>query len=140
MSLKILILKGLALAFLCTSCQYKGMYVAKGSNVPMPINLSFMKKSARDTQDAEGPGYKYHSETIDGDETIVPSAIASAYKWGLVTKHLAGGFNSYSSNKAATDQVNSNNTAAIQQAKIAADAQAAKDAAALAAQKAAAGQ
>ena len=120
------------MAMFCTSCQMKGMYVAK-NGVPVPYNMSLMKKSARDTQDAVGPGYAYHSETIDGDETIIPSTAVRAWMWSSIGKSVANGFSNWSGNKAKTDQINStnaaqtaqnasNNATVVEQAKIAADA------------------
>ena len=121
---------GMILAMICSSCQVKGMYVAK-NGLPVPYNMTLMKKSARDTQDATGPGYTYHSETIDGDETIFPKSVANAYLWGKVAKHAGDAFKSWSGDKAKVDVTNSNNALAGQKAALdAATQQKAIDAAA----------
>lgn len=80
------ILNLLTLPILClglVSCQVKGMYAsAKTGGIPVPYNISVMKKSAKDIQAATGPGYTYYSETVNGDETLVPKSLIRA--WGTV--------------------------------------------------------
>lgn len=61
----------MGMALSTVACQLKGMYLTE-NGTPVPYNLSLIKKSERDTMVAKGPGYEFFSETINGDETVVP--------------------------------------------------------------------
>lgn len=61
----------MGMALSTVACQLKGMYLTE-NGTPVPYNLSLAKKSERDTMVAKGPGYEFFSETINGDETVVP--------------------------------------------------------------------
>jgi len=102
-----IILLPILMCGLITSCQVKGMYATNSG--PLPMNVSVFKKSSSDVQDATGPNYTYHSETINGDETIVPTKVASWWGWAKIAKSTSETSKSFFDNKRQTDIAKSNN-------------------------------
>lgn len=86
MKIKILqTILAMGMAVSSIACQLKGMYLTE-NGTPVPYNISLIKKSERDTMVAKGPGYEFYSETINGDETVVPKL---GIQWWGATK-IAG--------------------------------------------------
>lgn len=112
----------LALVTSVVSCQVKGMYAsAKTGGIPVPYNISVMKKSDKDVQAATGPGYTYYSETVNGDETIVPKSAIRWWGMAKVADAMASTAKAASDNLRVTDVTKSNNATAEGIAKINAD-------------------
>lgn len=109
------------IAGLLTSCQVKGMYTPKAGGPPLPLNVTLMKKSDRDIQAVRGEGYEYYSETIKGDETVIPAAGIGAWKWVSLAKIFASGFDKWNVNDTSVKTIESNNATQIASEKIAAD-------------------
>ena len=85
---------------------------AKTGGIPVPYNISLLKKSQRDIQQATGPGYTYYAETVGGDETEVAKSAIKWWGYSKIASALSGASKAASADKAKVDMNASNNATA----------------------------